>query len=147
MIICTPIAGNALIPSGYVKSLLQNRLYPFAFHEGASIPDNRNALFERARIEGEDLLFIDSDMVFTTDHVKKMEEHLKTFDVVTGICVMGFPGNPPAIFKKTQDGYKPVETEDGLFEVDACGAAFLGISRAVLTTLTEPFTPLKHPFT
>ena len=79
-------------------------------------------------------------MVFTPDHVRRMEALLKEKDVVTGLCVMSFPGYPPSVF---DEHLMPIEHfPDGLFEVTACGAAFLGISKKVLSTLTEPFTPI-----
>jgi GT2 family glycosyltransferase len=142
MIIGTITATNASVPMGFVKSLLSTRGYEWIIHEGPSIPMNRNAVFERARIEKQDLLFIDSDMVFTLEDVKKMEELLKTKDIVSGVCVMGWKGNPPAIFKKENNAYRSCAIEKDMFEIDACGAAFLGISSKVIEYLTEPFEPI-----
>jgi GT2 family glycosyltransferase len=148
MIIGTPTASNANIPLGFVKSMLAVKNYEWIVHEGSSIPMNRNAIFERARVERQDLLFIDSDMVFTPNDVKRMEELLKSYDVVSGICVMGYEGNPPAIFKKIDGSFKTVgngvhfDMPNEIFEIDACGGAFLGISLKVLNYLTEPFEPI-----
>lgn len=142
MIIATIVSHNASLPMGYVKSLLSVREYIHLFQEGSSIADNRNKVFERARIENDSLLFIDSDMQFTRDDVKRIEEDLKTKDVVTGVCVMGFPGFPPALFKLENESYRITKPQNEIFEVDACGAAFLGISSQVIKTLTEPFTPV-----
>lgn len=148
MIIGTPLASNALIPVGFVKSMLAIRDHEWIVHEGPSIPMNRNAIFERARAEKQDLLFIDSDMVFTPNDVRRMEELLKTHDIVSGICVMGYEGNPPAIFKKVDNSFKTVgngvhfDMPNEIFEIDACGGAFLGISLKVLNYLTEPFEPI-----
>lgn len=148
MIIGTITAGHALVPIGFVKSLLQAKKYDFVHHQGPTIPDNRNQVFERARFERQDLLFIDSDMVFTLKDVETMEEHLKTKNVVTGLCVMSFPGNPPSIFELKAGAYKPIDKfGPRIFEIDGCGAAFLGISIRVLDTLTEPFTPIQEPVT
>ena len=142
MILGTIVANNANVPVKFVLSLLQVTKYHVVIHEGASIPHNRNAVFERARLEGESLLFIDSDIVFTLSDVKKIEKHLETKDVISGVYVMGFPGFPPAIFDSK---FHVKEPEVSLFEIGASGAGFLGISSKVIQTLTEPFTPRPGP--
>lgn len=129
---------------GFVKSILEAKEYTLVTQEGPSIPHNRNSVFERARLEGDSLLFIDSDMVFTPQDIKRMEKHLETHDVVTGVCVMGFPGWPPAVFDEKRRPIENIKAEDGLFEIGSCGAAFLGISKPVIQTLIEPFTPLAE---
>lgn len=141
MLIGTITPHQANLPLGFVKSMLQVD-NEWIIQEGPSIPMNRNAVFERARIERQDLLFIDSDMVFTPQDVKRMEEMLKTHDVVSGVCVMSYDGKTPAIFKKVEGSFKATEIRNELFEIDGCGAAFLGISLKVLDTLTEPFEPV-----
>lgn len=147
MIIGTPLAGNASLPMKFFRSLLAVKEYDWIDQQGPNIAVNRNEIFERARVEGQDLLFVDSDMVFTREDVKRMEKHLKTMDVVTGLCVMSFQGNPPSLFKKNKTSFAPIFEFDKehLFEIDACGGAFLGISNKVLNTLTEPFTPIDEP--
>lgn len=143
MIIGTILANNAHVPIGFVKSLIAVKEYTFITQEGPSIPTNRNEVFERARFENESLLFIDSDMVFTPTDVKTIEKHLESKDIVTGVYAMGFPGFPPALFKKFGGVYKLAEPEKELFELDGCGAGFLGISKKVIKTLLEPFTLMQ----
>lgn len=142
MIIATLTGHNANIPMGFFKSLSQANGYTFIHQEGPSIPTNRNLVFERARFEGDNLLFIDSDMVFKREDLRIIEKHLEDKDIVSGLCVMSFPGYPPAIFDKDLKPYEEIPKET--FEVNACGAAFLGISKRVLDTLTEPFTPILN---
>lgn len=143
MIIATPTAHHAQLPIDFVKSLLAlPHTYAHAFEESCSIPDNRNKLFELARMRDEDLLFIDSDMVFTTLDVERMEEHLKTHDIVSGVAVMQHPGWPAAIFNEELKTI-PV-LGDELFEIGACGASFLGISKKVLNNLAEPFNQIDY---
>lgn len=141
MVIGTIVGHNASLPLGFVKSLLGVKEYDFITQEGPSISDNRNKVFERARFERQSLLFIDSDMVFTAKDVKQMEEDLKTMDIVTGVCVMSFPSYPASLFKKEGNSYKPTEPQKEVFEIDGCGAAFLGLSLKIVDDLTEPFTP------
>ena len=102
------------------------------FAVGLYIEDNRNSIYQLAK--GQDLLMIDSDMTFTLEDVKKMEENLKGKDIVTGLYRMGIDGTPYAVFKDDL----PIEPRDETFEIDVCGAGFLGISHRVL--LDNPFT-------
>lgn len=132
MILAIPIGNNGLLHYQFVKSLLACKDYSHMFAVGLYIEDNRNSAYRLSR--DQDLLMIDSDMTFTLDDVKKMEEHLKEKDIVTGLYRMGIGGTPWAIFKED----KPVEPEEKMFEIDACGAGFMGISCRVL--LDEPFT-------
>lgn len=141
MIIATPTASHALLPIDFVKSLLAlPHNYTHVFEESCSIPDNRNKLFELAKARNEDLLFVDSDMVFTRSDVERMEENLKTHDIVSGVAVMQFAGWPAAIFN---DELKTIPVVgDELFEIGASGAAFLGISKRILNDLSEPFNQI-----
>lgn len=132
MIIAIPIGNNGLLHYQFVKSLLACKDYPHMFAVGLYIEDNRNSAYRLTR--DQDLLMIDSDMTFTLEDVRKMEENLKDRDIVTGLYRMGIDGAPWAIFKDDH----PTEPEDKMFEIDACGAGFLGISLRVL--LDEPFT-------
>lgn len=143
MLIGIIVGHGASVNMDFVKSLIKVKDYDFIIQEGPNIPVNRNKVFELAKMENEDLLFIDSDMVFTHDDVKAMENHLKSYDVVTGVCVMNAKNYPAAIFKLDADGsYTSIEPKHEIFEVDACGAAFLGISKKVLQLIDEPFTHL-----
>lgn len=132
MILAIPIGNNGLLHYQFVKSLLACKDYSHMFAVGLYIEDNRNSAYRLSR--GQDLLMIDSDMTFTLEDVKNMEENLKDKDIVSGLYRMGIGGTPYAIFKDNL----PTEPEDNVFEIDACGAGFLGISHRVL--LDEPFT-------
>ena len=144
MIISTLTPHNALIPWETMRSFMfVAPKYVFTAKEGASLPDNRNGLYNFARQRNEDILMIDSDMVFKPEDVDKIAEHLKTLDIVTGLCVQGLPPYKPCIYKKIGDDYEYTEPKDGLHEIDACGAAFLGISKRVL--LDNPFDVIYEP--
>lgn len=143
MIIGTPIAYQASIPAAHVKCILAlPHHYQHIFQESCSIPLNRNNLFEAARVRGEAILMIDSDMTFILKDIERMEEDLKTYDIVTGVAVMGLPHWPAAVFDENLKTI-PILGDD-LFEVGACGAAFLGISKRVLDKLTEPFNEIDY---
>lgn len=142
MVIGIIIPNNAKLLIDFVRSLLTISDKTIIWNEGACIAENRNLVFERARILQDNLLFIDSDIVFTREQVNKIEKHLEKYDIVTGYTGLGFPGFPPSIFVKNEKGqYKLASFPDKeeLFEIDACGAPFLGISKKVLNTLVTPF--------
>lgn len=138
MILATIIGNNANLPYGFVKSLLSCKGYVHTFGVGLYVPDNRNNVWRVVKQKNEDILFIDSDMVFTLEDVAKIEEHLKDKDIITGLYPMGMRGYPPAIFRKEEGDYKLMTPKDVVFEVDSCGAGFLGISKRV--KLESPFT-------
>ena len=115
--------------------------YSYYAAEGPSLPDNRNKVFEYARRQNTDLLFIDSDIVFTPQDVAKMERHLQTLDAVTGVYVLGRPPYNPALFKRVDNDYELIKPEKGLNEVGACGGGFLGISKHCMQKMpVNPFS-------
>jgi len=144
MIIAFIIPNNAFIPVEFLKSMLVlPPRYNYYSAQGPSLPDNRNKCYEHAKNLNEDLLFIDSDIVFTPEDVFKIEEHLKTLDAVSGIYLLGNPPKEgiPAIFglRKEKD-YEYIKPEKGLNRIGACGGGFLGISKRVYPILCDnPF--------
>ena len=146
MILATIIGNNASLPYGFVKSLLDVRGFNHLWGIGLYVPDNRNRIWNIMRTNGQDLLFIDSDIVFTPKDVLKMQQHLEDKDIVTGVYVMQQKEKySPLVMKKTNVGYELAPLEEKLFEVDACGAGFLGISSRVIEKLETPFTQFTNP--
>lgn len=142
MIIATIVPNNYFAPWDFVKSMLQlSSKYQFYSIEGPSLPDNRNKAFGYAKKQGDDLLFIDSDIIFKPSDVNRIEDLLLSgFDAVTGIYVLGRPPYLPAIFKRIEGDYELVEPKTGLFPIGACGSGFLGISKRVIEKLENPFS-------
>jgi len=140
------IPNNALVSWLFVDSLLAvAREHIVYTAEGTSIADNKNQIFERARKKNEDLLIIDSDMVFQPNQVHTLFEHLQTKDIVTGTAVIGQPPYAPAIFKRTEKDYKSIEPQEGVNRIDACGAFFLGISKESIKKMPEnPFKQIEE---
>jgi len=136
MIISTLVPNNYYQPWEATKSFLEVAGYYKIIHsQGPYIYDNRNQLLKKAKKEEEALLMIDSDIVFTLEDVKRMEEHVKTKDAVTGIYVLNPPFSPPAIFKRTENDYEYTLPPTELSTIDACGAGFLVLSYKVVETL------------
>lgn len=139
MIIATIVGHQASVNIGFMKSFLQVRDYAYIIQEGPNIADNRNLVFRKAKELGRDLLFIDSDMIFKREDVEAIEGLLGKLDVVTGLCVLSAEGHPPSVFKNEDGEFKTAKVKRTIFEVDACGAAFLGISNRVIQKLDDPF--------
>lgn len=142
MTIGTITPNNAFVHWEFVKSLMALPKYKFFSASGPSLPFNRNSVMEYVKEKKDDLLFIDTDIVFTPEDVKKIEEHLKTKDIITGIYLND--NRNPWIFKRMGDDYKLILPKEGIFQVDACGAGFLGISKKVIQATDKPFTNLQE---
>jgi GT2 family glycosyltransferase len=137
MIIATLTALGANVSVNFLKSFLTVRDLAYIIQEGPHIADNRNQIWKTVKQREEDVLFVDSDMVFTREDVIDIWKHLDDKDVVTGLCVMSEEGHPASVFEKKGSEFKKAKVKSSLFEVDACGAAFLAISKRVL--LDNPF--------
>lgn len=141
MIIATIVPNNYNMPFDCVKCWLQlPPRYSYYAVEGPSLPDNRNRVFEYAKKVNDDLLFIDSDIIFKASDVSRIESLLKDHDAITGVYVLGRPPYPPAIFERIENDYQLMNPQKGLNEIGACGAGFLGISKEVIQSLDNPFS-------
>jgi glycosyltransferase involved in cell wall biosynthesis len=141
MIIATIAPNNSLIPFDFVKCLLALKNCDVYFWQGASLPYNRNKCFQYARSKNDDLLFIDSDMVFTPNDVLAMQHRLADgYDIVCGAYAMGTPPYPQAIFKRIVGDYELIKPQTGLYEVGAGGTGFMAISKQVVAQMpADPF--------
>lgn len=136
MIIGIPTPNNYFAPWAFVKTLfkLPNKVVTA---EGPYIYANRNLLLEKAKYERDSILMIDADIVFTVEDVQRIEEHLKTYDIVSGLYVVGQDPYPPCVFEKTNGDYILTDPPQGIREVDAVGGGFLAISSDAVKTLPE----------
>ncbi len=125
-----PIPNNYSMPFEAVKCLMSVDNVVWA--EGPYIYANRNLLLEKAKYEKSSIIMIDADMVYTLDDVKRIERHLETKDVVSGLYVVGKEPYPPCVYKRVEGNYQLTEPPKELEEIDACGGGFLGISAKVV---------------
>lgn len=142
MICSVIVPHNYSMPMETVRSFLNlSARYSYHIQEGPSLPDNRNRVVEYVKLTGEDLLFIDSDIVFTPEDVAKIEEHLKTKDAVTGVYAIGRGLYSPCLFRLNSKTYEKMPIPATVSEIGACGGGFLGISADALQVLgDDPFT-------
>jgi GT2 family glycosyltransferase len=139
-----PHSGAILTPC--VKSLLNLDLSGFQqakiyFEQGTLLHFQRNNLVRKALEEKADyLFFVDSDMGFPQNTVKKLFSHKK--DVVSGIYFSKASPFLPVMYSQVdKKGYIPRidYPKNELFEVDAVGAGCLLISTKIFKKIEEPY--------
>jgi methyltransferase family protein len=116
------------------------------FSRGQSPAKNRNMMIQGA-LDNDctHVLFLDDDMIFKPDILKKLIEHDK--DVVTGLYPMrNFPHYPVAFDKRFANGFnrhvhlKP--EVNGLVEITNCGFGCVLIKTEVFKALKKPWVTL-----
>ncbi len=145
----------------YVNSMIQTAISPdtgvratIIEPYGPYLDDGRNVVIERALAKGEFdyLLFVDSDIAWTPEHVRKIvaaaEAHVDEPAIYTGAYSSANNGVPFVVVGNFIPGTHNVkcftleefyeihaEVGDGIVRVDGCGAGFLLIPRVVIDTL------------
>lgn len=136
--IATIVPNNYHVSWEYVRSLFSlTKHYNFLTAQSALVSVNRNSIYEYVKEIGGDLLFIDSDIIFTQADIDKMTEDLEKYDVVTGVYVS--TEGQPALLKRVEGDYELTEMQEGVNKIDACGAGFLAISERIISKFTAPF--------
>ena len=81
-----------------------------------------------------DLLFIDSDLVFSPEHVERILRHEE--EVVGGMYFKKIEGQPEAVINGIPN---PIQKESGLTQVGYIGTGFLRIKRCVFEEMIAKF--------
>lgn len=154
-----------MIDTAFVQSLMVLELdaeVRIKFLPGSLVYDSRNQLTEIARAsECEYIFFLDSDMTFRGDVLRKLLEDAEenNIDIVTGLCFTRRQPIRTAIFSKCeysidQDGQLFPDAvnymdypKDALFPVAACGMACCLIRMSVVDNVLKnyglPFSPAQ----
>lgn len=154
-----------MIDTAFVQSLMGLDIdaeVRIKFLPGSLVYDSRNQLTEIARAsECEYIFFLDSDMTFNGDVLKRLLEDAEKekLDIVTGLAFTRRQPIRTAIFKKCEystddDGQLFPDAEnyndyprDALFPVEACGMACCLIRMScvdhVLQNFGLPFSPAQ----
>ncbi len=145
--IATIVPNDYFAPWAFVRSILKlPPKYAFKEYQGCLVDKNRNYIWEEMKLDNKenpsDLLFIDSDIIFEPEDVATIENDLKTYDIITGLYIVKAWDWSAAIFEKINGNYEFTKGKEGIFEVEACGGGFMGISRSIINSLNMP----KEPF-
>lgn len=136
------------MPWAAVKSWMKlfGKRYSFIYYEGPDLDFNRNMIFRQAKRLNDDMLMIDSDIVFQEQDIEKIETYLKNgLDAISGVYVIGQPPYPPCIFERIPGDYKQCAIKKGLQKIDACGGGFMGISKKVIQAMPiDPFDNIRE---
>jgi len=86
------------------------------------------------------LLFIDTDLIFSAEQVKKIFDRTKDVDIVGGIYPFKSPKMPPSfVYNTLDDQSKAEQRTDGLAEVKYVGTGFMCVSRRVFEDIKRTF--------
>lgn len=109
----------------------------FNFYAGeAPVGRSRNTLTsEFLKSDCTDLLFIDSDIVFSADHIERIVTHEE--EVVGGIYPIKCEGKPRMCLNPKPGVFQA--NERGLFEVNYIGTGFLRVRRSVFEKMIVAF--------
>lgn len=123
-----------------------------AFQVGSLIYTSRNKLAAIAIENGCDyVLWLDSDMVFPPDTLKRMLDNRDKGDIITGVYYRRVSPYHPTLFSKVDihDGicdFEDAEVQDDFFEVEGCGfgCVLTPVSAFIdcLTKFGDMFSPI-----
>jgi GT2 family glycosyltransferase len=124
----------------------KGKVVDFNVIQGSMLTLQRNEAVQRMR--GDWLLFVDDDMVFAPDAIKRliaMREEIDA-DILSGLCFRRSPPYQPTLFMRehpTQGAYNFLERwdRDSVVEVDATGMAFVVIHRRVFEAIAGTKMP------
>jgi len=143
VMILTPAYGG-IVTAGFHRSLLTSTIELLAdgialeseiLENQSLLPLARNTLLNEAyKRKPDDIVWIDTDMVWEPDTLRKLLKH--DVDVVGSACRKKIPENVQFNFQLFKDkSFEP--NEKGLIEVRRLGTGFLRMSRKAYTHLWE----------
>jgi len=143
VMILTPAYGG-IVTAGFHRSLLTSTIELLAdgialeseiLENQSLLPLARNTLLNEAyKRKPDDIVWIDTDMVWEPDTLRKLLKH--DVDVVGSACRKKIPENVQFNFQLFKDkSFEP--DEKGLIEVRRLGTGFLRMSRKAYTHLWE----------
>ena len=146
-----------MIPSKTVISLLatveRGKVDPMIV-TGSLVYDSRDAIAQYAVENDYDyILYVDSDMVFSADDLKRLLSH--NADIVSGYYITRDGTNRPVVYKdvitRRRFPYRQPrlivdDTSTGYAPVSACGFGFALIKTSVVKCMGKKFKSLFEPF-
>lgn len=144
-----------MVHTQFMQSILNLR-YPenteITIASGSLVYDSRDTIAGKAVAEGFDqVVMLDSDMIFEPDSILRLEEHLKNgLDFVSGIYFKRKKPVEPVIYNEmtvsqNEIGYIPSiksyldYPKDQLFEIEACGFGLVMMKTEVIKKVQDKF--------
>lgn len=144
-----------MVHTQFMQSILNLR-YPenteITIASGSLVYDSRDTIAGKAVAEGFDqVVMLDSDMIFEPDSILRLEEHLKNgLDFVSGIYFKRKKPVEPVIYSEmtvsqNEIGYIPSiksyvdYPKDQLFEIEACGFGLVMMKTEVIKKVQDKF--------
>lgn len=124
-----------------------------SFNVGSLIYSSRNDLAVRAIKMGADYVFwLDSDMVFSPDVLKRMFANKDKGDIITGVYYRRVPPFSPVLYEKLDFNEKDEcswkeyeEVPEGVFEVAACGFGCVLLPTDIFIDVQSRFGAMFNP--
>lgn len=153
ILICVPCMDT--IPSQFAHSLATLRKVgecAVTFQIGSLIYTSRNELAKKSVEMGADyVLWLDSDMVFSTDILEKLYEDRDKGDIITGLYFRRVEPYSPVLFDKMEIDDKGChwtdfkEIPDDIFEVGACGFGCVFMPTNIFLDVVAKFGDMFSP--
>ena len=144
------------VPSQFAQSLATlNKVEEcvVAFQMGSLIYNSRNYLATAAvKMEADYVLWLDSDMVFSSDVLQRLWQDRDKGDIITGVYYRRVEPYKPVLFSKLEiendqcqwDGYDDFP-QDKLFEVAGCGFGCVLTPTSVFVDVINKFGNMFSP--
>lgn len=124
-----------------------------SFNMGSLVYTSRNELSARAmKMNADYVLWLDSDMVFEPNILKRLFEDMDKGDIVTGLYFRRVPPYSPVLFSRlriTDEGCEHSnfdgELPDALFEVEGCGFGCVLMPTRILMDVYAEFGNMFAP--
>lgn len=146
------------VPAQFAQALAclnrpQEGTLQIQFNVGSLIYDARNKIAVDAIRKGADyIMWFDSDMCFAPDVLERMLEHMKTYDIVSGLYFRRSKPYTPVLFKKLKriddvkvewEGYDDYPSE--LFEIAGCGFGCVCMKTSVVADMLAKYGTAFQP--
>jgi len=146
------------VQTEFAQSLMRLKPVGEVYHSFLAcslIYKSRNDLADMAIKSGADyVLWLDSDMVFSSDLMIDLMKDMEGRDIVSGIYHMRRPPYKPVLWKTLRQGIIPQDNEsedwddypkDGIFEIDGCGFGCVMMRASILQTIVDRYHDLFAP--
>jgi len=134
-----------------IASLSKEGECGIAFQVGSLIYSSRNKLaLMSIQKECDYVLWLDSDMVFPADTLKRLLANRDKGDIITGVYYRRVEPYHPVLFDKLEindqgSTWEDAEVKEGLFEVEGCGFGCVLTPTSIFVDIIDKYGDLFSP--